>query len=205
MVMPAPTFPTAEALFSKTRRGVLALLFGHPDKAFYTREIVAYAGAGSSQVQKELDQLTRAGLLIRERRANQVYFRVNPEAPVFAELSGLIAKTFGIADVVRGALAPLAHLIEVAFIYGSVARNTHHSGSDIDVFIVGDVLLSHLSLPLSEVEKRLGRPVSATIFDRKEFAGRLANRDHFIAKVLAGPKILLIGDEAGLEVPRAGA
>ena len=204
-MMPAPTFPIAKALFSKTRRGVLALLFGQPDRAFYTREILASVGAGTSQVQKELDQLTRAGLLIRERRANQVYFRVNQDAPVFAELSGLVAKTFGIADVVRAALVPFVALIEGAFLYGSVARNAHHSGSDIDVFIVGDVLLSHLALPLSEVEKRLGRPVSATIFDRKELATRLANRDHFITNVLASPKIFLIGDEASLKGPHAGA
>src|SRR3989304_7612342 len=108
--MTAATFPIAEALFSKTRRSVLALLFGQPDKSFHPREVVAAAGAGASQVQKELDQLTPAGLLIRERRANQVYFRVNPDAPVFAELSGLVAKTFGIADVVRaGADPPARH------------------------------------------------------------------------------------------------
>ena len=203
--MTPATFPVAEALFSKTRRAVLALLFGQPGKAFYTREIVAAAAAGASQVQKELDQLTRAGLLIREPRANQVYFRVNPAAPVFAELSGLVAKTFGIADIVRAALAPLYDLIDAAFIYGSVARNEHHANSDIDLFLVGEILLSQLALPLSEAEKRLGRAVSTTIFDRKEFAGRLKKRDHFISKVLAGPKIFLIGDEVLLQGLHAGA
>lgn len=203
--MTAATFPIADALFGKTRRAVLALLYGQPDKAFYTREIVAAAGAGASQVQKELDQLTRAGLLIRERRANQVYFRVNPDAPVFAELAGLVAKTFGIADVVRTALAPVRDLIEAAFIYGSVARGEHHASSDIDVFLVGDVLLSQLALPLSEAEKKLGRPVSTTILDRKEFASRVKKRDHFVSKVLAGPKIHLIGAEARLKELREGA
>jgi predicted nucleotidyltransferase len=203
--MTAATFPIAEALFSKTRRSVLSLLFGQPGKAFYTREIVAAVGAGASQVQKELDQLTRAGLLIRERRANQVYFRVNQDAPVFAELSGLVAKTFGIADVVRAALAPLRDLIAAAFIYGSVARSEHNANSDIDVFLVGDILLSQLALPLSEVEKTLGRQISTTIFDRKEFASRLKKRDHFISKVLAGPKIFVIGDEAHLKDLHAGA
>jgi len=202
--MTAATFPIAEALFSKTRRAVLALLFGQPGKAFYTREIVAAAGAGASQVQKELDQLTRAGLLIRERRANQVYFRVNPEASVFAELSGLVTKTFGIADVVRATLAPLRDLIGAAFIYGSVARSEHHANSDIDVFLVGVIFLSQLALPLSAAEKKLGRQISATIFDYKEFANRLKKRDHFISKVLAGPKIFLIGDDARLKGPRAG-
>ena len=205
MNMTAATFPIAEALFSKTRRAVLALLFGQPEKSFYTREIVAAAGAGASQVQKELDQLTRAGLLIRERRANQVYFHVNAEAPVFAELVGLVAKTFGIADVVRARLAPLRDLIDAAFIYGSVARGEHHASSDIDVFLVGDILLSQLALPLSEAEKSLGRQVSATIFDRKEFVSRLNKRDHFVSKVLTGPKIFLIGDDARLKELRAGA
>ncbi len=203
--MTAATFPIAAALFSKTRRSVLALLFGQPDKAFYTREIVAAAGAGASQVQKELDQLTRAGLLIRERRANHVYFHVNPDAPVFAELSGLIAKTFGIAGVVRARLAPLRDRIDAAFIYGSVARNEHHASSDIDVFLVGEILLSQLALPLSEAEKSLGRQISTTIFDRKEFVIRLKKRDHFISKVLTGPKIFLIGDEARLKELRAVA
>ncbi len=199
------TFPIAQALFGKTRRAVLALLFGQPGKTFYTREIVAAAGAGASQVQKELDQLTRAGLLIRERRANQVYFCVNPDAPVFTELSGLITKTFGIADVIRAALAPLGGLIDVAFIYGSVARSEHHAGSDIDVFFVGEVLLSQLAVPLSGVEKKLGLPVSTTIFDRAEFLSRIKKRDHFVSKVVAGPKLFLIGDETNLKALRGSA
>lgn len=199
------TFPIAQALFGKTRRAVLALLFGQPGKTFYTREIVAAAGAGASQVQKELDQLTRAGLLIRERRANQVYFCVNPDASVFTELSGLITKTFGIGDVIRAALAPLGGLIDVAFIYGSVARSEHHAGSDIDMFLVGEVLLSQLAVPLSGVEKKLGLPVSTTIFDRTEFLSRIKKRDHFISKVVAGPKLFLIGDETNLKALRGGA
>lgn len=199
------TFPIAQALFGKTRRAVLALLFGQPGKTFYTREIVAAAGAGASQVQKELDQLTRAGLLIRERRANQVYFGVNPDAPVFTELSGLITKTFGIGDVIRAALAPLGGLIDVAFIYGSVARSEHHAGSDIDMFLVGEILLSQLAVPLSGVEKKLGLPVSTTIFDRTEFLSRIKKRDHFISKVVAGPKLFLIGDETNLKALRGGA
>ena len=124
---------------------------------------------------------------------------------VFAELAGLVAKTFGIADVVRAALAPLRDLIDAAFIYGSVARSEHHASSDIDVFLVGEILLSQLALPLSQAEKKLGRQVSTTIFDRKEFVNRLKKSDHFVSTVLAGPKIFLIGDEARLKDLRAGA
>ena len=98
----------------------------------------------------------------------------------------------------------LCELIEAAFIYGSVARGEHHASSDIDVFLVGEILLSQLALPLSEAEKKLGRQVSTTIFDRKEFANRSKKRDHFVSKVLAGPKIFLVGDEARLKGLHAG-
>jgi len=101
--MTATNLSVAEALFGKAQRAVLALLFGQPDRAFYLREVVIAAGTGASQVQKELDNLTRAGLILREPRGNQVWFRANPDAPVFPELKSLVAKTFGIADVVRDA------------------------------------------------------------------------------------------------------
>ena len=39
----------ADALFGKAQRGVLALLFGQPDRAFYMREVVAAAGTGIEQ------------------------------------------------------------------------------------------------------------------------------------------------------------
>ena len=147
----------------------------------------------------------RTGLLILERRANQVYFCVNRDAPVFTELAGLITKTFGIADVIRAALAPLGGRIDVAFIYGSVARSEQHAGSDIDVFFVGEVLLSQLAVPLSGVEKKLGLPIATTIFDRTEFMSRIKKRDHFVSKVAAGPKLFLIGDESNLKALRGGA
>jgi predicted nucleotidyltransferase len=176
------------------------MLFGNPGRAYYTREIVHAADSGVSQVQRELEQLTRSGLVTRERRANQVYFQANPAAAIYRELVGLVAKSFGIGDVMREALAPYTDRIHVALIYGSVARGTHHATSDIDVLIVGDVLLSDIEIPLREVEKRLTRPVSATVMDLKEFVKRKKANDHFLRTVLAGPKIFLIGSAAQLKV-----
>lgn len=88
-----------DALFGKARRAVLALLFGHPDRAFYTREIIGVAKVGASQVQSELDRLTRAGLLIRETLGNQVHYRVNKSASVYPDLLGLVTKSFGVAEL----------------------------------------------------------------------------------------------------------
>jgi len=195
--MSAP-LTVSDALFGKTRQAVLALLFGNPGRTYYIREIVHAAGGGASQVQRELDRLTRSGLLTRERRGNQVHFQANPGAAVFAELSGLVTKSFGIADVLRRALQPSSARMPAAFIYGSVARNEHHAASDVDVLIVGDVLLSDLDDTLREAEKRLGRTVSITLLDPEEYRTRHRANDHFLRAIMAGPKIFLVGDDATL-------
>jgi predicted nucleotidyltransferase len=201
-VTAATTFPIAEALFGKAQRGVLALLFGHPDRAFYVREIVAAAGPGASQVQKQLELLTRAGLLLRESRGNQVFFRANPDAPVFPELKGIIAKTFGIADIVRDALTPWQSKVVAAFIFGSVARGEHHAASDVDVLVVGNILLSDLAAGLEAAEQQLKRHVSITLMDRREFMKRHLGKEHFVTAVMKGAKIWLIGDKDALRPKR---
>ena len=193
-----PAIPISDALFGKARQAVLALLFGNPGRAYYTREIVHAAHSGTSQVQKELDRMNRAGLITREPRGNQVYFQANRNAAVFAELVGLVAKTFGAADILRVALADSEDRIQVAFVYGSVARGEQQAESDVDVLVVGDVLLSDLDEGMRAAETRLGREVSLTVLNRKEFVKRRRANDHFLQTVLRGPKIFLIGDDKAL-------
>lgn len=189
-----PTTGFASALFGKARRGVLALLFGRPGDACYTREIVKWVGAGASQVQRELELLTSAGLLLREERANQVYYRANPAAAVYQELVGLVTKSFGVADVLREALRPFAARIAYAGIYGSVARGEQRADSDIDLLIIGSVRLSELAVPLHGAEGRLGYRISPTVIGKSEFSQRMADGDSFLQKVTSGATIALFGE-----------
>ncbi|MFN0039051.1 MAG: nucleotidyltransferase domain-containing protein [Burkholderiales bacterium] len=189
----------ADALFGKAQRAVLALLFGQSGRAFYVREVVAAAGAGGSQVQKELDNLARAGLVLREPRGNQVWFRANPASPVFAELKSLVAKTFGIADIVREALRPFSGKIAAAFIYGSVARGEHDAASDVDVLVVGDVAPSRIAPVQLELGATLGRRISLVFYDTAEMTEHIATREHFVSNVMSQPKIWLYGSEESLK------
>ncbi|MDX9707904.1 MAG: nucleotidyltransferase domain-containing protein [Azospira sp.] len=183
----------AGALFSKTLGGVLALLFGQPDRACYTREIVKQVGTGGSQVNKELERLTAAGLILREQRGNLVFYRANPEAAVYPELVGLVGKSFGIPDRLRRFIEPLADRIQYAGVFGSVARGAHRADSDVDLLLVGDVRLSELAIPLHEAEAALGMKVSPTVMTLDEFRKRRRSGDHFLSKVLAGELIPLLG------------
>ena len=189
----------AIALFGKTRRNVLALLFGQPGRTFYLREIVSRSATGMSQVQKELEQLVAAGLVVREQRANQVHFHANPEASIYGELLGIVTKTFGIADVLRAALARFKARVRLAFIYGSIAKGTAHATSDIDLLLVADLPPSELAVPLAGLRDRLGRKISLVSYSAGEFGSMIRGQHHFISAILNGPKIWLIGDERALD------
>jgi hypothetical protein len=55
-----------------------------------------------------------------------------------------------------------------------------------------------LSAVIAHLEDQLGREINYLVFARAELAQRLADGDPFINNVLAGPKVMLIGDEDAL-------
>ncbi|MHB1198169.1 MAG: winged helix-turn-helix domain-containing protein [Polaromonas sp.] len=98
---PAESPNLASALFPKVRQRVLAVLFGNPGRSFYANEVIALAQSGTGAVQRELAALSEAGLLTVTKQGNQKHYQANAEAPVFAELRGLVLKAMGLADVLR--------------------------------------------------------------------------------------------------------
>jgi DNA-binding transcriptional ArsR family regulator len=79
--------PLASVLFSRTRGSILGLLLGHPESRFYTREVIEAVGGASGAARRELKALTDAGILLREREGRQVYYRANPDSPIFRNWS----------------------------------------------------------------------------------------------------------------------
>jgi predicted nucleotidyltransferase len=184
------------ALFGATRQAVLSLLFGHADKRFYQRQIIRSLALGFGAVQRELQQLVGAGIVSRTVEGRQTYFQANRECPVFAELQGLIRKTFGVASALLEGLDLLRNRIQLAFIYGSIAAGCETAASDIDVMVVGDaVSLQDVVSALADAQARLGREVNPSVYRTGEFYRKLAGRHHFLSSVVGGPKIFLIGDE----------
>ena len=198
MAKPRKAKDIGASLFGKGRRNVLGLLFTRPGEPMYLREIIAAVGGGQGQVQRELENLHRAGLIRREKRANQVYYSPNPDAPIYEELKAIAFKTFGVADVLRELLRPLAQRIVVAFIYGSIARAEEKSSSDVDVMIVGDVKFGDAVLALKPAEERLRRNVNPSVYSEKELRSKLRDKGGFLERVIKGPKLFLIGNDHDL-------
>ena len=185
----------AGVLFGKTRRAVLGLLFLHPERSYYVREIVRSAGVGHGAVQRELEQLSEAGIIHREQRGRQVHYQANDDCAVYQELRSLVVKTAGMADVLRDALAPVTNRIKVAFVYGSMASGQDDGASDIDLMVIGDVEFTELVCQLQEPQEELDREINPTVYHAEEFRQKVAADHHFVRRVTEGPKIFLIGDD----------
>jgi len=201
----------ADLLFGRTRGAILALLFGRADQSFYTRQIAREVDASVGAVQRELENLSKVGLIVRNSVGSQVFYQANRDAPIFREMQGLVNKTVGIFSVLRSALHPLAKRVLVAFVYGSVAREEETAQSDVDLLVVGKATLEEVLSRLSTVEKSIRRPINPTVYSVAEFKSKLASGNHFLTAVLKGQKVFLLGDEdelrnvGGVRLAKAGA
>lgn len=185
----------AGALFTDSQARVLRWLFGQPEQSFHLSELRRLTGLASASLQRELNRLAEAGLVHTERIGNQRRFQANLQSPVFGELTALVRKTIGIEPMLREALQPLAKRLHVAFIYGSVAKQTDTAQSDIDLMLIGRQLrLADVLELLIPLETELGRKINPTCYTPAEFDRRRAEPDSFVNRVLAQPLLPLIGD-----------
>ncbi len=177
---------------------MLGWLFSHPDERYFVRQLTKLVQEDSTNVSRELARLEKTGILVSTTEGKQKYYQANRQSSLFNELHGLIVKTAGLADVLREALAPLTEQIASAFVYGSMASGEATATSDIDLLVVGDVDEMALHSALSEAEKRLGRLVNYTLMSRREFDERRSQKGGFLARVLSGQKIVILGSTDGI-------
>lgn len=187
-----------DALFPRTRQGILAAILLQPGRGWFLTDLARHLKAPPSSLQRELARLVGAEILGRRREGNLVYYRANQDNPLFPELRGLLLKTAGLRDQVRHALEPFEKQITAAFVFGSFASARESSESDVDVFVLGGVLLSDLSPALGDLEERLGRPVNAMIYSPAEVAAKARAGHRLLGRVLEGRKLFVIGTEDDL-------
>jgi len=190
-----PGSAMADALFSGTRQKLLALLFSQPGQVYTLSELIERAQAGSGAVQREVVRLVDCGLLLQEGTGRPKHYRANPDSPIYQELCGIARKLFGPPETLKKALEPLRDRISLALVYGSVAKGKDHAASDIDVLIVSDdLLLEDIFSALDEAERALDRKINPTLYTVEEFHRRRDNGNPFLADVLAGGFIVLLGE-----------
>jgi predicted nucleotidyltransferase len=182
----------AQLVSSRARAEVFRLLFGLSDSPLHLRELQRRAGLSLRTMQQELQKLARLGLLTSRADGNRLCYQANREHPLYPEIHRLVLKTVGLADVLRSALTDPR--IDLAFVFGSFARGEETPGSDVDLMVIGDLGLRAVTSLLSGVPDQIGREINPHVLRRAEVAKRKAAGEAFLTRVMAGPKIFVVGD-----------
>jgi predicted nucleotidyltransferase len=188
-----------DPLLSRSVQEILSAILLEREEPWYLSDLAQRLGRTPSTLQRPLESLVRAGIIQRRMDGNRVYFARDAECPILPELQGLLAKTTGLADIVRDALRRFSRNIRAAFIFGSIAKGSERSSSDVDLFVIGDINLDELSPMLNGAETKLRRPINTTVLLPREFRAKLERHNHFLQSVRAGDKIFLVGTEHELE------
>ena len=185
----------ASLIFSDYRRRVLGLLLLHPDTTYHVRELARLTGTSAGTLHKELSKLTKGGVLRRQEVGNQVRYGANRDCPVFEELASILRKTTGLVDVLADALSSVEKQIDLAFVFGSLARGDQDSSSDVDMMVVGELGFANVVQLLHPIQQTLQREINPVVYSLEEFRRRVGNGDSFIREVLSKPKLFVVGNE----------
>jgi predicted nucleotidyltransferase len=194
-----------DVLVPKTKQNLLSAILLQPERSWYLSELGRRLHVPPSSLQRELAQFVKAGIVTKRQDGNRVYFQADRTCPIFQELSKILTKTVGLADVVRSALTTLRSKIDLALIYGSIASGEERSLSDVDLMVIGTTNLAELAVVLRTLEVKLGRSVNASVYTTHEFLKRLNQKNHFINSALQTELLFIFGkaDDLARLVERA--
>ena len=147
-------------------------------------------------------KLSGLDLITSHRDGNRLYYRANPNHPLFHDVKNLVVKTTGAVPLLIEAFHSKEvsqNEILIAFIFGSIARNEEKAESDIDLMVIGNIGLRKISHLLSGMTEKLGREINPHLLIPKDFKKKLSTQDHFLTQVMGTKKLFIIGDENELE------
>lgn len=186
-----------QILSSRVKAEVFRLLFGFADKPLYLRQLERLSGFAVSTVSQELRRLASFGLIRETRDGNRTYYQAAKEHPLYPDIRNIVLKTSGLADLLREALH--GQPVDMAFVFGSVARGEERAHSDIDLLVIGSIGLRQLSKQFEGIAEKIGREINPVVLSGEEFRRRLRENDHFLVSVLASPRLFVIGNDHELE------
>lgn len=186
-----------DLLISKVRVKILELFFANPNEGYHVREIVRRVGEEINAVRRELARLEKTGLLVSEWRANRRFYTLRRDYIYFNELLSMINKNAGLGGEIIKNRAKLGK-IRFAMMSGSYVRGKGPVAGEVDVFVVGSVVLPELGAMVREEEARRNREINFTPMTEEEFNFRKNRRDPFVMSILGKPRVMLIGDEEEL-------
>ena len=187
-----------DIITSKVRIKVLELFFGQPDEMYHVRGIVRETQEEINAVRRELARMEKAGILKKESRGNRIYYWVNSDYPMYGDLISLVAKTTGLGAEIIANRKKMGNPSFVMFSGNFVRRKARRNEDDVEILVVGNIVLPELATLIRVEESKRGQEVNYTVMSREECDFRKKRRDPFLLRILASSRIMIIGDEEGL-------
>lgn len=186
---------------SRLRNKILLHFFTNPDTEMYLREIASVLGEDPGNLSKELSKLEKEGVFLSTTRGRQKYFLINKNYPLYNELKSIIFKTIGIQGSLYNIVDKDDSII-FAFIYGSFTKSEESALSDIDVCLIVDAGHFNENIfieKINDLEHKISREINYIYYSEEEFYRKVREKDSFILSILNDKKIMLRGEESGLQ------
>ncbi len=187
----------SDLITSKTRVKLLNVFLSSPADMYHVRECVRRTKEEINAVRRELLLLEKKGVLKKEPRANRVYYSLAKEYPFYYDLLKIGAKTMGLGHEILENRVKLGK-IKFAMFSGKFVRRIKETPEDVDLIIVGTIVLPELAILVRNEEARLGTEINYTAMTEEEFRFRKQRNDPFLAGILYGSRVMLIGDEEAM-------
>lgn len=181
-------------MISRVRVKLMELFFLHPEELYYVREITRVVKEEINAVRRELDKMLEYGLLKSEERGNRLYYNLNRKYVLYSELQRMIAKTTGIGLKIRKLKRKLGN-VEFVMFSGRFVEGLNPKKDEVEVLIVGEIVLPELQAVMKEEEVRLSREINYSVLKKEEFEFRKTRRDPFVMEILYGTRVMVIGSE----------
>ena len=186
-----------ELFVSRVRVKILQLFLSTPGSLLHVREIVRRVCEEINAVRRELARMEKYGMVSSEWRANRRLYCFRKDYLFYKELLSLVAKTTGLGGSLVKGKTKLGK-IKFAFLSARFLRRQESSQEDVDLLIVGNIILPELQAIIADEQAKKEAEINYSFMDETEFKFRVRRRDPFILRVLVQPKVMLMGDEQEL-------
>ncbi|OGV96516.1 hypothetical protein A2W24_03310 [Microgenomates group bacterium RBG_16_45_19] len=184
-------------IISRVRVKLLKIFYDNPQEMLYVRQLTRIADEEINAVRRELDRMDKCGLIKKEKRGNRLYYFINQSYDFYEDLLSLVAKSTGVGLNLRENRKKLGK-VKFALLSGKFVRRKDRLSDEVDLLLVGDVVMPELNLIVLKEQTRLKTEINYTVMTEAEFMFRKSRRDPFLLAILSKSRIMIIGDEEGL-------
>ena len=183
---------------SKVKIKILELFFFDVTEMYHVRGVVRLVSEEINAVRHNLNRFEKAGILKKEPRGNRVYYWPRKDHPFYGDILSMVAKTTGLGAQIIANKRKIGSLSFVMFSGRFARKKKRKSEDEVDVLVVGEVVLPELASLIRVEESKRGHELNYTVMSREEFDFRRKRRDPFLQSILYGGRVMIVGDEQDL-------